>query len=665
MCTRSEKWAPPGAGRTTDIHTVINHYATDYNNLLSHSSAYPTPQSLRDVVKQGATSAAPSAGYSSQTQGSQWIVDRAREPDDDPLYILVWGSITDVAQAVHDAPDIIDDIRIYSIGSWNTQQDQAARNYLYNNHSDELWWIEADSTFRGMYAGGNTSGDLGNATFVTQHVVGHGALGDFFGTLEPGGQREIKMGDTPSLLYLMRGNPDTPTTDHWGGAFVRPSATTRPTYWHDNPDPALVEWTVYPGAKTVNKWRENYLRDWQTRMDWADAPASGTTPAAPNSLTAAAVSSSQINLTWNDNSNNETGFKIERKTGANGTWSQIATVGANVESYPNTGLSAGTQYFYRVRSYISGVANSNYSNEANATTQQQPGTGNVTITNVSSGRSYTVGTATVGLQYYIDRTFQITNLSANLQNQAIIRTANDDKSLTTPSHLTFNLAQQSMVYVAYDVRATSIPAWLSSANGWTLTSETFNTNDGASPFKVYAKTFPAGSVTLGGNLQSPAAGAGSNYSVIVRPTAGVNVTVNSVSTGKAYNVQTAAVGSTLYIDRTYTITGLSSNLVGKRMIRTANDDKYVANVSSHLTFTIDQQATVYVAYDKRQTSLPSWLSSANGWTLSSESMASTGAGAASPYLVYAKTFSAGTVTLGSNWGFGAAGADAHYVVFVG
>jgi hypothetical protein len=52
---------------------------------------------------------------------------------------------------------------------------------------------------------------------------------------------------------------------------------------------------------------------------------------------ATAVSSSQINLSWIDNSNNETGFEIERSTDGT-TFTQIATVGANVTMYLNTTL---------------------------------------------------------------------------------------------------------------------------------------------------------------------------------------------------------------------------------------------------------------------------------------------------------------------------------------
>ena len=64
----------------------------------------------------------------------------------------------------------------------------------------------------------------------------------------------------------------------------------------------------------------------------------------------------QINLAWTDNSNNESGFKIERCQG-NGcsNFAQIAQVGANVTTFPDTGLSPNTRYRYRVRAFNGAV----------------------------------------------------------------------------------------------------------------------------------------------------------------------------------------------------------------------------------------------------------------------------------------------------------------------
>ena len=91
-------------------------------------------------------------------------------------------------------------------------------------------------------------------------------------------------------------------------------------------------------------------------------PASS--PAAPGNLTATAVSSSQINLSWTDNSNNETGFMIERCAG---TACSYISSGSNTTSYSDTDVTANTTYTYRVKALNSG-GDSAYSNSATATT---------------------------------------------------------------------------------------------------------------------------------------------------------------------------------------------------------------------------------------------------------------------------------------------------------
>src|SRR5882672_2550519 len=92
-------------------------------------------------------------------------------------------------------------------------------------------------------------------------------------------------------------------------------------------------------------------------------------PVAPSTLTAAAASSSQINLAWKDNSLNETGFVIQRGTSSSGPWSQVATTGANITNYANaTGLNAASTYWYRVCAYGS-RGSSRDTPPASATTQ--------------------------------------------------------------------------------------------------------------------------------------------------------------------------------------------------------------------------------------------------------------------------------------------------------
>jgi len=113
-------------------------------------------------------------------------------------------------------------------------------------------------------------------------------------------------------------------------------------------------------------------------LEWGTVTACGTDetcsngrcltpPSTPSNLNSSVVSSSQISLSWTDNSNNEDGFKIERKIGSGGTYAQAVTVETEITNYLDTGLTCGTTYYYRIRAY-NGAGDSSYSSEVNTTT---------------------------------------------------------------------------------------------------------------------------------------------------------------------------------------------------------------------------------------------------------------------------------------------------------
>src|SRR5439155_15609330 len=102
-----------------------------------------------------------------------------------------------------------------------------------------------------------------------------------------------------------------------------------------------------------------------SNMANATTTAAQSPPAAPSNLTAGAVSTSEIDLTWTNNASNASGFVVNRSTDGV-TFSQLAVLG-NVTSYKDTGLSAGSKCYYEVAA-TNGAGTSAFSNVANATT---------------------------------------------------------------------------------------------------------------------------------------------------------------------------------------------------------------------------------------------------------------------------------------------------------
>src|SRR5690606_22408822 len=96
-------------------------------------------------------------------------------------------------------------------------------------------------------------------------------------------------------------------------------------------------------------------------------------PNAPDQLEALSTSASSVNLYWLDNSDNETGFQIEREKSGENINYLIGTPAANVTTFTDTGLESGTVYYYRIRA-INAAGNSPYASQVS--TQTFPATPN-------------------------------------------------------------------------------------------------------------------------------------------------------------------------------------------------------------------------------------------------------------------------------------------------
>jgi hypothetical protein len=157
----------------------------------------------------------------------------------------------------------------------------------------------------------------------------------------------------------------TPTITPNGGTYTGSVSVTLQTstpgasiyYTTDGTVPIAGHAGIYTGPVTLTSSSVVKATAFKTGYN-ASSEASATFTIVPQS--------SQLNLTWQDNSTNEDGFQIERKIGAGGSYAQIASVGVNINSYLNTGLVSGTTYCYRVRA-VNSSTTSSYSNDVCAT----------------------------------------------------------------------------------------------------------------------------------------------------------------------------------------------------------------------------------------------------------------------------------------------------------
>lgn len=238
-----------------------------------------------------------------------------------------------------------------------------------------------------------------------------------------------------------------------------------------------------------------------------------------------AATTESVTIQWAANIEPDlAGYRIYQGT-SSGLYGYAINVG-NITTYAISNLQPEQTYYFAItaydvhgnESYPSSEVNTNNlsSGETGDSVEDQDGNiSSLTISNVAvtSGKSYVAHAS--GLQAggvaFIDRAYTFTTVPANVQGAGYIQTANEDKAATTEGFLRFEVNQSVTVYVAHDSRITTKPAWLST---FADTGQDLTLSGHGDPFQLFAQSFPAGTITLGGNASG---GGYSMYFVIVQP----------------------------------------------------------------------------------------------------------------------------------------------------
>lgn len=265
---------------------MIDAYEKVRPNLLRHDPWYPAADVLREVVKPGQPVAGPEiavercVGDGKDTEASDWLIRVVDRPDPRPVWVVVWGGSTDLAQVLWEvrrgrsADDLrafLGKLRVLTIGDQDSTGPWIREQFPNIPHTLMV------RGYRGMYRGGDPA--FVSSGWVGANIHGHGPLGDLDPDYNGGdiwsGQlgrvRGIKEGDTPSFLALAPNGLtelDRPWLGSWGGIFE--GEANRRT---DVPDPGLAIATdPDPRVSSVHRWRPAFQADFQARLDWCVKP---------------------------------------------------------------------------------------------------------------------------------------------------------------------------------------------------------------------------------------------------------------------------------------------------------------------------------------------------------------------------------------------------------
>lgn len=253
---------------------VISEYKKDYENASCNfrNSGFPDPDHLMNDVLQ-----------KDQEEAIDFIITEAKKDNPAPLYILAWGNLKIIREALYKDPSIANKIRLLSIGT-NVRSPGSGGDGLLPNWNgpfredifidprfDKLWWIENDWGYNAMFHGlnyGEEGRPIAGAPLEMLNYLSEnaGALGKHIEEVVSYDRVKwayyFRAGDTPTVLYLLDQENETDDPGHgsWAGKFLRPFPEKKPNYWTNTIK--NVEWDYENPFNTWENAEEAVNESW-------------------------------------------------------------------------------------------------------------------------------------------------------------------------------------------------------------------------------------------------------------------------------------------------------------------------------------------------------------------------------------------------------------------
>jgi len=266
------------------VRERISAYQKVVSNLRVHAPGYPSARRLLECSLEGVPLyGMQGTGRGMDTEASQLIIDAVDRPDPRPVWILLWGGASDLAQALwrvrRDRPakevvHFVSKLRIYA----SSDQDDAGPwirttfPRLFYIVSIHAFGCYGRATFPGISTRRSPGADpaMVSREWLAENIQSKGPLGAVYPT-----PAYIMEGDSSSILYLIPnglGSPEHPDWGSWGGRFG--SIASPLGLWVDTEDTVdgYDGTPVTDNKATIWRWRTAYQNDFLARMIWSVTP---------------------------------------------------------------------------------------------------------------------------------------------------------------------------------------------------------------------------------------------------------------------------------------------------------------------------------------------------------------------------------------------------------
>lgn len=255
--------------KTERIRTVVEQFGEVLPHLQKHAKGYPSLSYLRSIIKRGQkTSNMSGVGSGKDSQGSELIITAVDKKNDDrPVWIVAWGGMNTLAQALWKVREtrskkaiekFISKIRIYDILGQDDAGAWIAKNF------PEITYIRNTKVY----------GWAPNDEWIDNNIQNRLPLGSHYPD-----RKWATEGDSPSFLYVYANGLNCPEhVDYggWGGrfsaektagirgmSFIQRSGKDESQY-----DDYFMHASTQEGVNAINKWRDHIWNNFAARMLW-------------------------------------------------------------------------------------------------------------------------------------------------------------------------------------------------------------------------------------------------------------------------------------------------------------------------------------------------------------------------------------------------------------